>query len=554
MRIVLTSAAILLSSTAVGAQQLPSSGSQIQQIPPQVDAPKSKARIDVQRAAPAAPADAGGPGIAVQSLQVTGQTLFPEATLIAASGFKPGSVLTLADLQLMASRIADFYNARGYFVAEAYLAPQTIETGNVTITVLEGRYDKVGLKNNSRVSDGTANAVLAGLDHDDVVANKPLERRLLLLSDLPGTVVRSTLMPGGAVGTSDLIVEMTLGQRVDGSVEADNAGNRYTGYFRAGGTLNLNELLGIGDVLSVRGLVSDRGLTYIRGSYQATLGKATLGVAYARLDYRLHREFRSLDAHGSADIASVYGSYPLIRSYDYNLTALAGVDFKFFHDEIDLFDARSNKRSQVGTVGLNGDSRDSFGGGGATFYSVGASFGNLDIRTPVVRANDALTARSDGNFSHFNAAIGRVQTITGPLSLYLAARGQLSSQNLDISEKMELGGAYAVRAYPEGEAYGDQGYIATVEARLALRGLSERVPGEVEVFGFVDNGGVAFNRDRYGPGRNHANLTGGGAGVSWSAPGNFLAKVTYAHRIGNDRVTSQPDHAGRVWIQVVKTF
>ena len=33
---------------------------------------------------------------------------------------------------------------------------------------------------------------------------------------------------------------------------------------------------------------------------------------------------------------------------------------------------------------------------------------------------------------------------------------------------MELGGAYGVRAYPEGEAFGDTGYIATTEARLML--------------------------------------------------------------------------------------
>ena len=102
-----------------------------------------------------------------------------------------------------------------------------------------------------------ADHFLAGLDRGDIVANAPLERRLLLLSDLPGVAVKSTLVPGSEVGTSDLLVDLVPARRVTGSIDADDAGNRYTGYFRLGGSVNLNEPFGIGDVASVRGLVSN---------------------------------------------------------------------------------------------------------------------------------------------------------------------------------------------------------------------------------------------------------------------------------------------------------
>ncbi len=166
----------------------------------------------------------------------------------------------------------------------------------------------------------------------------------------------------------------------------------------------------------------------------------TVGVAYARLDYRLHREFASLGAHGSAGIASLYASYPLVRSYNRNLTLLGGVDYKVFEDYVDSVAARSDKHSVVGYVGLSGDSRDTFGGGGANFFSAIVSGGSLDIRSPDVRAIDALTTGSDGGFAKLNLAAGRTQSLSGPLSLYVAARGQIASKNLDISEKMELGG------------------------------------------------------------------------------------------------------------------
>ena len=454
----------------------------------------------------------------------------------------------------MAARIADYYNSHGYFVAQAYLPAQALTDGSVTIAVIEGRYDKIALHNISRLSDRTTHQELAGLDGGDIVANAALERRLLLLSDMPGVAVKSTLMPGGEVGTSDLVVDVLPAHRITGDVEADDAGNRYTGYFRVGGALNLNEPFGIGDVATVRGLVSNQGLTYVRGSYQATVARATIGVAYARLDYRLHREFASLGAHGSADIASIYASYPLIRSYRRNLTISGGVDYKMFTDEIDSVATRSNKHSTVGFVGLAGDDRDKFGGGGANFFSLIVSGGNLDIRSPDVRALDALAGHTEGGFAKVSLAAGRTQHLSGPLSLYVAARGQVASKNLDISEKMELGGINGVRAYPEGEAYGDDGYIATAELRYDLAASTRGVPGDFQLFGFVDNGGVTYNHNRYLAGSDHTNLSGAGAGISWSGPGNLLARVSYAHRIGDTRVVSQPDTSGQVWFQITKLF
>ena len=73
----------------------------------------------------------------------------------------------------------------------------------MTIAVIEGRYDKVTLRNETNLSDDVASNVLAGLERGDVVETPPLERRLLLLSDIPGIEVKSTLTPGASVGTSD---------------------------------------------------------------------------------------------------------------------------------------------------------------------------------------------------------------------------------------------------------------------------------------------------------------------------------------------------------------
>ena len=546
--------ALLALSHSVLAQQIPSAGSQMQQIPPAPVPQKTAPKLEIERGtAPAIPAT-DTVKILVNSLNVTGAQVYSATELIALTGFKPGSELTLTELRGMASRIADHYRRNGYFVAQAYLPAQDIQGGAVTIAVLEGRYGNVILQNQTNLSDGVAYDLLAGINGGDLISSAPLESRLLLLSDLPGVKVKSTLVPGATVGTSDLLVDVSPGKRISGSVDADNAGNRYTGEYRVGATVNINNPAGHGDVASLRVLTSGPGLHYARASYQMQFGKATAGVAYSYLGYKLGREFKSLDATGTAQIASIYGSYPLIRSRDTNLYAHLGFDAKTFRDKVGSIPSVTDKKAQTLTASLVGDHRDSFGGGGVTGYSLAWTTGNIDIETPAVRSFDAMTARSNGHFNKLGASLMLLQNVTDTISLYGAVSGQVASKNLDISEKMELGGMYGVRAYPAGEAYGDQGYLMTLEARMLLPKFSPQMPGQMQLVAFADSGTVTTNKNPWTTESNRRTLSGAGVGLTWTDPGNFVVRTYFAHKLGNAAATSAPDRSGRFWIQAVKYF
>ena len=546
--------ALLALSPSLFAQQPPSAGSQIQQIPPAPVPQKAAPTIRIQpSSAPATPASDAAK-IVVNSLQVTGAQTYSEAELVALTGFSPGSELTLADLRSMALKITEHYRSKGYFVAQAYLPAQEIRNGAVIVVVVEGQYGKIAVRNQSNLSDTLVQRQLDGLNTGDTIAIAPLETRLLLLSDVPGVNVTSTLTPGASVGASDLIVDITPGQRVTGSIDADNGGNRYTGEYRLGATVNLNNAAGLGDVASLRVLTSGAGLNYARGSYQVQLGKATAGVAYSWLGYELGKEFSSLQANGTAKIASVYGSYPLIRSRNTNLYALLAFDHKTLQDRVDTTSSIVDRKAQVLMATLRGDHRDSLGRGGLTSYALTGTAGNIDIQTPSMRAFDAATAQSNGHFTKLGFSAMRLQSVTDSVSLYAGINGQIGSKNLDSSEKMQLGGMNGVRAYPEGEAYADQGYLLTLEARMQLPKLSEQMPGQLELVGFIDTGSVTLNKNPWTIGDNRRTLSGAGIGLNWSAYNNFVVRTSYARKLGSGSATSAPDKSGRFWIQAVKYF
>jgi hemolysin activation/secretion protein len=544
--------ALLALSQSLFAQQLPSAGSQIQQIPPAPTPEKAAPAIRIEPvAAPASPAS-DAVKITVNKLQVTGARIYSEAELVALTGFQPGTELSLGDLRGMAARITGQYRSAGYFVAQAYLPAQDIKDGVVTIAVIEGQYGKVAVRNQSNLSDGLIQSQLGGLNSGDTVAIAPLESRLLLLSDIPGVKVTSTLAPGASAGTSDLIVDVAPGRRVTGSIDADNAGNRYTGEYRLGATVNLNNAAGLGDVASLRLLTTGSGLNYARASYQLQVGKATVGAAYSWLGYELGKEFSYTGATGTAKIASLYGSYPLIRSRNTNLYAGLAFDAKTFQDRIDSVSTVADKKAQVLTASLRGDHRDSLGGGGLNGYSLALSTGNVDLETPELQSRYAL-AQTSGHFNKLGFSAMRLQRVTDSVSLYAGINGQVASKNLDVSEKMELGGMYGVRAYPVGEAYADQGYVLTLEARVRVP-TPVQLPGQVQLIGFVDTGSVTTHKNPWEAGDNRRTLSGAGVGLNWSETNNFMVRAFYARKLGSETAQSAPDKSGRFWIQAVKYF
>jgi hemolysin activation/secretion protein len=536
------------------AQQPPTAGGQLQQIPPVPAAPRAAPEIRIQpQAAPSS--DAGDQvKITVDSLRISGARVYSQPELVEIARFRPGSELSLADLREMAARITTHYRAHGYFVALAYLPQQEVKDKVVTIAVSEGQYRNVTINNSSKLSDRVVRGSLEGINRGDPIVLAPLENRLLVLSDIPGVNVRSTLVPGEAIGSSDLLVDVAPGKLLSGSVDFDNAGNRYTGEWRIGATVNVNNPLGLGDVASLRLLTSGQGLDYARASYQLQVGRGQVGIAYSKLDYRLGKEFESLGAHGTAQIASVFGRYPVIRSRDDNLYLQLSYDAKKFRDVVDSAPSVTDKKARVLTASLYGDHSDSVFGGGQTSYGLGLSTGTIDIQTPEALAADAASARSNGHFNKLAFNAGRSQTLGGPFSMFAGISGQLASKNLDVSEKMELGGMNAVRAYPEGEAYADEGYLLTIEGRMLLPNFSDRMPGRVQLVAFVDAGSVRTNKNPWTVGDNRRTLSGAGVGAVWSDPGNFMLRAYYARKLGNEKATSAPDKSGRFWIQGVKYF
>jgi len=486
--------------------------------------------------------------IMVNGIRITGQNIYSEDKLLPLVNDAVGKPLTLGELEILARQISTYFHDHGYFLAKALIPVQDVKDGVVEITVVVGRYGRIDIRNQSALSQGTINGLLSPLKGGDYIRRAPLERALLLLSDVSGVSLKTTIAPGKEPGTSNLILEISDTARFTSQLYADNWGNRFTGAIRSGMNVNINNPGALGDVLKIGGIYAGSGLNDLDLAYTLPVGPqgARIGVGYSCVNYLLGKDYADLDASGQAKVTTIYESYPLIRSRDFNLYGRIGYDSKKLEDRIDYVGSNSNKKAGVLSIGLSGDNRDSFGNG-VTGFSLTFASGKLTMNSADAQTNDT-EAQTAGNYNKTTINLLRQKYMNKRLNYSFSFTGQLASKNLDSSEKIFLGGASGVRAYPQGEAAGDEGYLVSGELHWNLP------TPQFQLVAFLDNGRVILNKNPWDASVNKRILTGAGLGLIFSRPNDYTLCFDYAWKLTSDSAVSDTDESGRFWVRGIKYF
>ena len=527
-------------ASSAWAQTPPDAGQllQEQRTAPVMPTPSPDFRIEAPMPGETPP---GGAQVVVQRIALSGHSVFDEATLLEVLGEVADQSYDLAGLRALANRITLHYRNNGYPFARAFLPAQTASDGVIRIEILEGRYGTISSHGEDPVA-ARANDFLAPLAPGAVIESRLLERTTLILDDQPGIAISPVMRPGGEVGTGNLDVQVTKARELIGEVGADNYGNRNTGYHRARFNLQANSPFLFGDQLSLRTLYTDERMWLLSLSYGLPLGSSGLrgSISYAHTDYALARGFTG---HGDAKVTSVGLSYPLLRSQPANLTLSANYQHKALYNNINNGADVSDYSSQSLPISLQFDRRDGFGGGGI-------NFGSLTLTAGQMRLSDAMRTnplRDDqhGDFAKLNLDVVRLQLLPNRFTFYARAAGQWANGNLDSSEGFSIAGANGVRAYPTGEASGDEGYLVQAELRYQHGAL---VP-----YLFYDTAAIRVNADGMGQPNPRIDLHGGGLGLRYQQQG-FNLDLAAAWR-GSEKAAAPHDKDDvRLWATVGYRF
>ncbi len=559
-------AVLSLASAVAIAQQRPDAGQILEQtreplrLPPPAEDEVRPRPADPKPALPVSPTLK----VTVTQFNFSGNTLYTTEQLREVVEEFVGKELDFEGLNDAATKVRAYHRSRGYFLAQAYLPQQAIRNGVVEIAIIEGRVGLVELQR--RPATRLAEWLLAGilnshLKTGDIITETGLEKPLLLINDLPTAQVTSEIRPSQIVGAADLRVNVDQGVGLfNGFIDFDNHGSRFTGEYRLGASLNMNNPLRIGDQLTMRAFATDEDMYFGRIAYIVPVGfwGTRLGVSAAKFDYRLEKDFRSLQAHGEGLVKSVFAFHPLYRTRNTNIIGQFAYEDKRLYDRIDSSNTIEDRFIDTIKTGFVGDWRDGFLGGGLNAFAVTYTHGDLKIApTPVAQADQAPVtgANTLGTFRKWNYDFKRLNRITDNASVLLAISGQQASKNLASAERMSLGGPNGVRAYPVGEANGDTGLLMSIEGRYIVPGFKV-FESDVAGFVFYDWGQV-HQREKplESDTQNKRSIDGYGIGGSIGTEGQFIVRASAAWRADNEKPQSDgAKRDPRVWIQAVKWF
>jgi len=537
----------------------PSAGSILQQVELKIMLEASPGRTDlkIERANDAKlPPSVPFP---MKTVVITGNTLFDTATLHALVADAEGQKVILTQLGELAGRITDYYQSHNYPLARAIIPAQTIQSGIVRIEVIEARYGEIRVSNRSLVDAKLLEETISTLKHGQAIGQVELDYALLLVSDIPGVVVTSTLRPGETSGTSDLLVMTQPGPSFTGNTVLENYGSSSTGRVVAGATVNFINPLKHGDILTINTRSSGEGMNYGRVSYESLLnGRGTrLGGSYSDLSYALVEPFASLNAHGTAHVQSVWAKQPLVRGgvgsvfSDVSLHWQIKYDGMQLRDHIDITSDKTDRHLDNWTVSLYGNARDGFLSGGVSSWNLGWTSGRVGFDDAAAQLVDANSAKTQGNFSKLNLNLTRLQNLSPGNRLHISVSGQLANTNLDSSQTMGAGGPNAVRAYDTGAVSGDSGHLITIELQ---HNLGVGLGGQWQAVAFVDSAQVTVNKNPWVAGTNNATLSGAGFGINVTGANQWNAKAYIATPIGARPELVTSTESVRAWVGLGWSF
>jgi hemolysin activation/secretion protein len=532
------------------------------------EAPKVSVPASTRQKEAAAASDAR---IHVEAFVVSGVTRFTDEEVTSVLQPFTGRDLDTAGLHEAADALGRRYRQAGWFAARVFVPPQG-SSGTVRLDVYEGYLEPGGIEVQNGSSHISTEAVMRILEAH-LTSGQPMhrvafERALLLIEDLPGVTIASTLYPGAAVGTARLRVVVSDQPAFAGNVDFDNFGNKFTGSERIGTTLYFNSPAGVGDQVVARLVTSgsQSGYAYLTYLRPASPNGMRVGASIDAFRYRTDEYVELGKASGEASDLRFFAVYPVIRGRHKNVNARADA-FGLRLDDRNDVGVDSSRRIRGLALTVAGDEDEDWVGNGVTTYEFSVTGGRADVRgNDAFRAIDSATARVDGSFARANFTGMRLQHLAGPWSLLGRLSGQAASRNLDGSQKFYLGGAMTVSGYPVGEAGGDRGLDLHVELR---RDFKVVWGGLMQAGVFYQQGWLQLHKStwdgwqgRFPDLENRITLKSAGLALSQNWGAKWVARAHVGWQVGDNplqdpRTGADSDGRSspyRAWIQAIRYF
>jgi hemolysin activation/secretion protein len=471
--------------------------------------------------------------IRIETIEVTGSTIFTDADFQPIVTLLSNRSVTREELQAAANTITQLYLDRGFLTSRAIIDENSLSTGNIKISIVEGRLEDIEVEGTERLVDYVKDRVNLGASVP--LSTKVLEDQLRLLKNDPliGNI-EANLRAGSSVGLSKLKVIVTDAKSITGSISVDNYSVPSIGSEKLNLNLAYRNLTGLEDTFS---LTYSPRLDNFADSFKLDLRYSVpLNPMNGTLELRtvldrneiIQSPFDIFEISGESELYELSYRQPLILTpreefaLSFGFTYQNGQTFVFSSPKPFGIgpDANGASSTSVFKFGQEYISREEFGA-----WALRSQF---NLGTGLFDATDNNNPIPDGYFFSWLGQVQRVQVLGNNNFLIISLEAQLTPDALLPSEQFVIGGGQSVRGYRQNVLAGDNGIRFSIENRFTLARNEE---GETvfQIAPFFDCGYVWNNDDN--PNQIFSDdtfIAALGLGVLWQPIEGFNIRLDYA--------------------------
>lgn len=486
----------------------------------------------------------------VRKIRLQGNTQISSAELQTLLHPYENQEQTMSRLKNLTRAINWEYRKRGWITSFAFIPPQRVESGMLTIQVVEGKVGEILVEGN-RYFRRKRILSYSRLKEGEVLHYEKLRRMIDRLNQNPDRRVRSILREGREPQTTDIILNVEDRFPIHLSSLYDNQGGESSGQQRFGLSLRDNNLLGLDDLLTT-GTVFGQHFGVLFSQYTlpfpASDTRLTGGFSHSQVSPK--KDLKDFSVNGTSETYLTRIEQDLLQRSVGSVAYLLGINLSFeFKEDRTKVLAGTFRRERLRILRFGPTLRleDRWG---MTEVSNEYSFGIPGFGATIHADESSARQGVEPTFFHMQASLFRSQRMPVDTQLDLKANVQFPTEKLSSSEELYLGGANTVRGYPEGDYLADSGYLVSFEYLIPTFFIPEswQLPHskdplrkQIRVVTFLDE---AYGRLR-GPSSREVksrHLLGLGAGLRIRLYRDLYARVEWGFAGGAHPLTESNRH------------
>lgn len=495
-------------------------------------------KIEEEKEAP--PPAAAALYFTLKEVKITGSTVFKPAELAAIYQPYLNKKVTLSDLDPLVKEIELKYQHQGYMTTTVYIPEQNIADGKLEIRVVEGKMGKLNIEGGKWFS-ATRIAKYFHVKKNEILNIRKLERDVLRLDQMQDLEVKAVISAGEEPQTSDITLKIKDDFPWHIGAGVDNQGTRLSGKYRLSQYFRSSNATGNFDSLFINTsysfLTLGEALTY--SLPVGTNGtKVSLETVYFKM--KTGREYKAEAIRGLSQIYNPSISWELALSEVFQADATLGMEIKTITKKTNGNRTYSDQL-RLPYLAFNFFRRDLYSAGQTTFVPR-LTFGTKNFLGASGRNHpSASRVGSGGFFFKYEQNFSRMQAMPWESYLTMRSQFQIPTHTLPSSEQLQLGGAYSIRGYPEGDYLADFGGNMNLDWAFPfylipkdwkLKNADTPLRRQIEPVIFFDVGGGKLKKTL--PGEKHMKfLAGIGAGLRLRLLKGFSLRLDWAQHVGD---------------------